>query len=303
MSITTNYSVKNFGYGTLAFAINNAQTSITMNSGHNFSLDVIDFFKLIIWDDIAYPNPANDPNLEIVTANYSGVLNVYTVDRAEENTVAVSHASGSGCAMTITAELFQSVQNSKKNQLFLSSGSFIAKSEIVYLTMISGGGGGATKQLINGGGGGSSSPSLIKFPFFTVIGNTYSVVIGNGGSGNSPGTDLDGGDGGVTSFDTLSVPGGLGGKSNGNGGLVVSPVIPIAPSGGGIQYIGSQAGGDNSSLIGGGGGGSLFGPGADGGISTMDGDNGVDNTGVGGGGGGNTAGSGDGGSGFCLVEW
>ncbi len=62
---------------------------------------------MIIWDSVTYPNPADDPNLEIVTANYSGSLNVYTISRAQENTVAVSHSSGASCAMTITAGVIQ----------------------------------------------------------------------------------------------------------------------------------------------------------------------------------------------------
>ncbi len=99
------YFKKNFGYGSLASLLTAGASSLTVNSGHNFSITTTDKFKLIIWDAATYPNPADDPNLEIVTANYSGTLNVYTITRAEESTTAVSHAAGSSCAMTITAGL------------------------------------------------------------------------------------------------------------------------------------------------------------------------------------------------------
>lgn len=101
------FYTKNFGYGTIASGINNAVTSMTMNNGHNFPLVTTSLFRLIIWDSLTYPNPADDPNLEIVTANYSGSLNVYTIIRAQESTVAVAHSSGASCAMTITAGVIQ----------------------------------------------------------------------------------------------------------------------------------------------------------------------------------------------------
>lgn len=123
MSIKLPYYLQNFGYGTINGSINNSVTSMTMNNGHNFPLITTDYFKLIIWDTITYPNPADDPNLEIVTANYSGSLNVYTIDRGEENTLAVMHASGSACAMTITAGLVGAlIYGNASNCLFQYSG-------------------------------------------------------------------------------------------------------------------------------------------------------------------------------------
>lgn len=98
------YYRKNFGFGKLQSNISIGDSSMVMQNGHNFPVDNTQYFKLIIWDQLTYPNPANDPNLEIVTAHYLS-SNVYGITRAEEGTTAVSHSAGDSCSLTLTAGL------------------------------------------------------------------------------------------------------------------------------------------------------------------------------------------------------
>jgi len=96
------YLRKNFSRGHLNSGITELSNSITVNSGHTLPTDVGQF-RLVIWDHIHYPDPAEDPNVEIVTASYSGVVNVYNIIRAQEDTIAVSHDIGCRCGMHYTA--------------------------------------------------------------------------------------------------------------------------------------------------------------------------------------------------------
>lgn len=303
------YYVQNFGFGTLAIGINNSVTSITMNSGHNFNLNTSYFFKLIIWDAITYPNPADDPNLEVVTANYSGTLNEYTITRAEENTTAVAHASGAACAMTITAGLFGNFIDPTPHGMavFLTSGTFVAPTDQVFVSMVAAGGGSGN----NAGGGGGGGASLINHRYVVTIGSSYTVTIGSGGLGYTGGGDGNGTDGGNTSFDALTVnggKGGLGGEQPGGAGGLGSNMNASAAVGtwvqaGGNYYIlpgGNGASGHNTPFQGGGGGGTFFGKGGDG-SSSGTGGSPLANTGAGAGGGnGNGA---NGADGIVIVIW
>ena len=94
----------NYGYGLLASSITVSDTSITLVAGHTLPT-VAGYFVLTLWNAVAYPNPVNDPNAEIVHASYSGTSNVYTILRAQESTIAATHAAGSKCGMLITAGL------------------------------------------------------------------------------------------------------------------------------------------------------------------------------------------------------
>lgn len=103
---------QNFGYGELGAVLNTGVYSMTLAVGHNFPTDSTKLFKVLIWDKVTYPEPADDPDKEIVTAYYSGTANVYTITRAEEGTAESVHSSGDACAMTITAALMQELENS-----------------------------------------------------------------------------------------------------------------------------------------------------------------------------------------------
>lgn len=95
------YTVKNFASGSLASNLLAGATSLTVVSTHNLPTSGV--FILVIWDMDNYPNPADDPNTEIVEAQYSGTPNVYSIIRAQENTLDVLHPSGSEVALHLTA--------------------------------------------------------------------------------------------------------------------------------------------------------------------------------------------------------
>jgi hypothetical protein len=66
-------------------------------------------FLCTIWDKITYPDPSDDPNMEIVkVTGVSGTT--FTVTRAQENTSNVNHASGSAFEMLITAGHFTDIE-------------------------------------------------------------------------------------------------------------------------------------------------------------------------------------------------
>jgi hypothetical protein len=93
---------KNFAKGFLASGITALSNQLTVVAGHTL-ITAAGMFRLVIWDEITYSDPADDPNLEIITASYSGVPNVYNIIRAQESTLAVSHDVGDRCGMHYTA--------------------------------------------------------------------------------------------------------------------------------------------------------------------------------------------------------
>jgi hypothetical protein len=84
---------KNFAKGTLSTGISAGATSIVLSTGDGakFPAPATDgAFNAVVWDSTTYPDPADDPNVEIVrvTARTSDTL---TVTRAQESTTAAAH--------------------------------------------------------------------------------------------------------------------------------------------------------------------------------------------------------------------
>jgi hypothetical protein len=84
---------KNFAKGTLSTGISAGATSIVLSTGDGakFPAPATDgAFNAVVWDSTTYPDPADDPNVEIVrvTARSSDTL---TVTRAQESTSAAAH--------------------------------------------------------------------------------------------------------------------------------------------------------------------------------------------------------------------
>jgi len=98
------YLRKNFAFGTLASDISDVDTQVTLNAGHTLPT-AAGSFPLVIWDNVTYPDPAEDPNLEITVASYSGTPNVYNITRGQEDTLAVSHSAGNKAALHYTAKM------------------------------------------------------------------------------------------------------------------------------------------------------------------------------------------------------
>ena len=89
--------VKNFGKVTLFAGYNASATVVALQTGHGAKLPdpgVSGAFNLVWWNFTDYPDPSDDPNVEIVrcTARAGDTL---TITRAQESTGASTHnASG-----------------------------------------------------------------------------------------------------------------------------------------------------------------------------------------------------------------
>lgn len=186
-----------------------------------------------------------------------------------------------------------------RQRIFLSSGTFVVPVGVtkVLLTMIGGGGAGgaATGAVGNVGNGGNSGYSLIKYPFTVTPGASLTVTIGSGGTGVN---SLAGNNGGTTSFDSVSVSGGLGGEINGAAKAAIREGLGISRPG--IRGVTGTTAGDGGSSFHGSGGVGLT-------AGHANGASALANTGAGGAGATNdnssTIKGGDGGSGLCIVEW
>lgn len=93
---------KNFSRGTLASNLLAGAVQLTVQAGHTLPT-AVGSFRLVIWNNTTYPDPADDTTLEIVTASYSGTANIYNIIRAQEGTVDVVHSSGHRVALHYTA--------------------------------------------------------------------------------------------------------------------------------------------------------------------------------------------------------
>lgn len=101
---------KNFARGLLASGLTSGATQLTMEAGHSLPTDAGNF-RLVIWNWDTYPDPSDDPNVEIVTASYSGTPNVYDITRAREDTGGVIHAAASRVALHYTAGVSEGDEN------------------------------------------------------------------------------------------------------------------------------------------------------------------------------------------------
>jgi len=93
---------KNFSKGVLATSLSLAGATLTVNSGHTLPVEA-GTMRLVIWDSATYPDPSDDPSVEIVTGEYSGTGTVYDITRAQEDTSPSAHVTGSAVALNMTA--------------------------------------------------------------------------------------------------------------------------------------------------------------------------------------------------------
>lgn len=85
-------AVANFIEVQASTGYSSSATSITLQSGQGAKLPAAPF-NLIWWNSTDYPNPANDPNVEIVrVTNVS--TDTLTITRAQESTSAANHNTG-----------------------------------------------------------------------------------------------------------------------------------------------------------------------------------------------------------------
>lgn len=214
-----------------------------------------------------------------------------------------------------------------RTELFLSSGTFDVPAGVtfVFVDLLPGGGGGGGGSTTDTapGGAGASAP-LVGNVFHNVTPlDSLTVTVGGGGVGGV--ATGNGGIGGTTSFDTISVTGGDFGNGSATGGTggtasTAQGVVSASDGGGGnsngigtIITSGGVKGATDGTFLGGGGGGATLrangaaGGGGNQGGQGITGTSGGANTGVGGGGGGsgstNGGNGGPGGSGYALVRY
>jgi hypothetical protein len=89
-----------------------AATSITLQSGQGSKLPAAPF-NLIWWNSTDYPNPANDPNVEIVRVT-AIVADTLTITRAQESTAATNKNTAGktySLVLGITAKMITDIAN------------------------------------------------------------------------------------------------------------------------------------------------------------------------------------------------
>jgi len=112
--------VTNFGKVTVSTGYNAAATSIALTAGHGSRLPSTFPYPLTWWNSTDYPDPADDPNKEIVTVTTrSG--DTLTVTRAAEGTSASTKNTGSKTykmLLGITKAMWDSVSTNSSSQSF-----------------------------------------------------------------------------------------------------------------------------------------------------------------------------------------
>lgn len=104
--------VANFAKATVSTGYNSAATSIALSTGHGSRLPSTFPYPLVWWNATDYPDPADDPNREIVTVT-NRVSDTLTITRASEGTVATNkNTAGKTYKMieTITKAMWQELQ-------------------------------------------------------------------------------------------------------------------------------------------------------------------------------------------------
>ena len=105
-------SVANFIEVQASMGYSSSATSIALQSGQGSKLPAAPF-NLIWWNSTDYPNPANDPNVEIVRiTNISG--DTLTISRAQEGTTATNKNTVGktySLVLGITAKMISDIQS------------------------------------------------------------------------------------------------------------------------------------------------------------------------------------------------
>lgn len=80
---------KNFAKGSLSAAINDTDTSLTVQTGEGSKFPAAPF-NAVIWNATDFPDPADDPFVEIVRVT-SKSTDTFTVTRGQEGTSGITH--------------------------------------------------------------------------------------------------------------------------------------------------------------------------------------------------------------------
>jgi hypothetical protein len=84
-------AAKNFAKGTLTAGIDADDTSLTLDTGQGARFPAVSF-NAVIWNSTDYPDPADDPGVEVVRVT-AIATDTLTITRAQEGTSASEHSS------------------------------------------------------------------------------------------------------------------------------------------------------------------------------------------------------------------
>lgn len=99
MSVYTFLQKKNNAQSTLNGNITNSSSTVTVNSASSFPTSAP--FMATMWNQTSYPDPSNDPNMEVVSV--TGITgNVFNITRAQEGTAASAHSTGNNIQLLLT---------------------------------------------------------------------------------------------------------------------------------------------------------------------------------------------------------
>jgi YD repeat-containing protein len=106
---------------------NNAKSTLVNTiSDTDLLLEVVDIssfpsspiFSITVWNKVVYPDPSDDPNMEILrVTDISSGNGEFTITRAAESTIAHSHSSGSAVELLFTTGQLEEIQNEFLNYI------------------------------------------------------------------------------------------------------------------------------------------------------------------------------------------
>lgn len=103
---------KNCARTTLSSGITASATSMTVNDVSQ--LPSVPDFLVTIWNKTLYPDPCDDPTVEIVkVTGVSG--SILTIERGQEDTIGATHAGGNAVEQLITAGIFEEIETAIDN--------------------------------------------------------------------------------------------------------------------------------------------------------------------------------------------
>ncbi len=94
--------------------IDSSATSIIVADASSFP--TTGDFLVTIWNKETFPNPCDDPNVEIVKVT-DVVGNTFTIVRGQEDTVGVAHSNSQSMEMLITAGTFEDIEDEISSSL------------------------------------------------------------------------------------------------------------------------------------------------------------------------------------------
>ena len=98
----TSFVVKNNAESTIASDLAQAATTLGVTTGEGSNFPSTFPFLITLWDESTYPDPSDDPGMEVVKCTGRST-DTLTIARAQEGTADVAHSVGERIAMLMTA--------------------------------------------------------------------------------------------------------------------------------------------------------------------------------------------------------